>query len=47
MQQSELAPVPVTVEDTWNQERTDETRRNFIAERLAAASLVDIELGVE
>jgi hypothetical protein len=47
MQQKDLAPVTVTVEDTWNQERNDETRRAFIAKRLAAKSLNDIELVVE
>ena len=50
MQQHDLAPTPVLVEDTWNQERSDEVRRSFIDSqlaRLATESLGDIDFAVE
>ena len=47
MEQEQLAPVPVTIEDTWNQARTIETLREFVGGRLANPALSEIELVVE
>lgn len=46
MQPNELAPVPVTAEDSWNQEVSSERLRGFISRRLASEALALEDIGV-
>ena len=44
MRELESDQESVSIEATWNQERSSEARRQFVERLLASASLADIDL---